>query len=175
MGINGQYKIMRIYPSETNKNNVQLRGDLQNIYGKNFENGYPNKLFKEYESEMLAKMNNDFRGILEQNYLLFINETKKIRNLNQISFRVLNFIIYSNIYFAYKCGFLSLEDINNNKLIPLKEEPYKGNYKEEDDYNAYRAILLDKRKEGIKDENSILEVLNVNWMLLEKHLKQNNI
>ena len=73
---NGQYKIMRICPSETNKNNVQLRGDLQNIYGRNLENGYPNKLFKEYESEMLSKMNNDFKGILEQNYLLFINETK---------------------------------------------------------------------------------------------------
>jgi hypothetical protein len=74
---NGQYKIMRIYPSETNKNNVQARGDLQSRYGRNFENGYPNKLFKEYESEMLAKMNNDFKGILEQNYLLFISETKK--------------------------------------------------------------------------------------------------
>ena len=172
---NGQYKIMRIYPSETNKNNVQARGDLQSRYGRNFENGYPNKLFKEYESEMLAKMNNDFKGILEQNYLLFISETKKIRNLNQISFRVLNFIIYSNIFFAYKCGFLSLDDINNNKLIPLKEEPYKGNYREENDYNAYRAILLDKRKEGISDENSIIEILNINWMLLEKHLKQNNI
>ena len=104
---NGQYKIMRIYPNETNKNNVQARGDLQSRYGRNFENGYPNKLFSEFEVEMKAKMNNDFKGISEQNYLLFINETKNIRNLSQISFRILNFIIYSNIYFAYKCGFIT--------------------------------------------------------------------
>ena len=78
---NGEYKIMRIYPSENNKRNVQDRGDLQSIYGTNFENGYPNKLFSEYENEMIEKMNNNFKGILGQNYLFFINETKKIRNL----------------------------------------------------------------------------------------------
>ena len=168
---NGQYKIMRIYSSQNNKNNVQARGDLQSRYGTNFENGYPNKIFSEYETEMKAKMNNDYKGILEQNYLLFINETKKIRNLNQISFRILNFIIYSNIYFAYKCGYLTLEEITKNKYVPIKEEPYKGNYSDEDSYNDYRAELLNKRKEGIKDENSIIELLNINWLLLEKYLK----
>ena len=170
---NGQYKIMRIYPSETNRNNVQARSDLQSRYGSHFENGYPNKLFSEFENEMKEKMNNDFKGILEQNYLLFINETKKIRNLSQISFRILNFIIYSNIYFAFKCGFITLEDINNNKYIPIKEEEFKGINNET--YNYYRAVLLDARKEGIKDENSILEILNINWTLLEKQLKVKNI
>ena len=174
---NGQYKIMRIYSSQNNKNNVQARGDLQSRYGTNFENGYPNKIFSEFEIEMKAKMNDNYKGILEQNYLLFINETKKIRNLNQISFRILNFIIYSNIFFSYKCGFISLEEINNNKYVPIKEDPYKGNYSDEDEdsYNDYRARLLNKRKEGIKDENSILELLYINWVLLDKYLKEKGV
>ena len=172
---NGQYKIMRIYSSQNNKNNVQARGDLQSRYGADFENGYPNKLFSEFEVEMKDKMNSNYKGILEQNYLLFINETKKIRNLNQISYRILNFIIYSNIYFSYKCKFISLEEINSNKYIPRKEEPYKGNYSDEDSYNDYRARLLSERKEGIKDENNILELLNINWVLLDKYLKEKGV
>ena len=175
---NGQYKITRIYSSKENKKNVEGRSDLKEIYGKNFEKGYPSKIFSEYEKEILNKMNSDYKGILEENYLLFIKETKKIRNLNQISYRILSFIIYSNIFFAYKCGFLSLKEINKNKLIPIKEEPYKGNFNNEksiSEYNAYRLELLNKRKEGIKDENYILEILNMNWILMEKFLKEKKI
>ena len=172
---NGQYKITRIYSSKENKENVEARGDLISIYGENFENGYPNKIFSEFEKEMQEKMNNDYKGILEQNYLLFIKETKKIRNLSQISYRILNFIIYSNIFFAYKCGFLTLEEINNNNFIPIKEEAYKGDYSDEDSYNDYRAKLLNRRKKESKDENNILEILNINWMLIEKLLKEKNI
>ena len=173
---NGQYKITRIYSSEKNKKNVEQRYDLQEIYGKNFEKGYPSKIFSEYEKEILNKIKSDYKGILEENYLLFIKEAKKIRNLNEISYRIL--IIYSNIFFAYKCGFLSLEKINKNKLIPIKEEPYKGKLDEKKgifEYNAYRLELLDKRKEGIKDENNIIEILNMNWILMEKLLKKKNI
>jgi len=108
-------------------------------------------------------MNKEYKGILEHNYLFYISENKKIRNLNPISYRILNFIIYSNIYFSYKVGFLTLEEIRNNKLVPLKEEPYKGNYtKESCFYNVYRAELLTNRKNGIKDENDIIEILNIN-------------
>ena len=172
---NGKYKITRIYSSKENKENVEERGDLISIYGENFENGYPNKIFSEFEKEMKEKMNNDYKGILEQNYLLFIKETKKIRNLSQISYRILNFIIYSNIFFSYKCGFLTLEEINDNKYIPIKEESYKGDYSDEDSYNDYRAKLLNRRKKEAKDENSILEILNINWILIEKLLKEKNI
>ena len=88
---------------------------------------------------------------------------------------MLSFIIYSNIYFSYKCGFLTIEDINKNKLVPIKEEPYKGNYSEGNSYNDYRGELLNKRKKGIQNENDILEILNINWNLLKKQLKEKNI
>ena len=175
---NGVYKIMRIYPDEKNKNDVQARGDLQSIYGQNFENGYPNKIFKDFEKEMKQKMNEDYRGIHEQCYLLFINETKNIRKIsNQVTYRLLNFIIYSNIYYGLKCGFLSIDDINKNNYIPIEEKPYEGSYTEDEDdsYNDYRAKLLNKRKEGISDEKSIIEILRLNWILLEKQLKEKNV
>ena len=43
---------MRIYNNQENKNNVQARSDLKSIYGQDFENGYPNKLFADFENEM---------------------------------------------------------------------------------------------------------------------------
>ena len=173
---NGVYKIRRIYPDESNKNAVQNRGDLKDIYGENFERGYPNELFKDFEVRMQKEMNKDYKGIQEQNYLLFINETKSIRKItNQVTYRLLNFIIYSNIYFCLKCGYLTLDDINKNKYVPKEEKAYEGSYSEDDSYNDYRANLLNERKKGISDENSIIEILRLNWTFLEKQLKEKNV
>ena len=170
---NGEYKIKRIYPNEENKKAVESRKDLKHIYGENFEKGYPYQLFEDFKKEMESKKNENYKGIFEQSYLFFASEDKKVRNLNQISFRILNFIIYSNIYFSYKLGFLTLEEIKSNKLVPLKEESYKGNYgKDSCFYNDYRAELLTERNNGIKDENDIIEILKTNWFLLTKALEK---
>ena len=125
---------------------------------------------------MQKEMNKDYKGIQEQNYLLFINETKSIRKItNQVTYRLLNFIIYSNIYFCLKCGYLTLDDINKNKYVPKEEKAYEGSYSEDDSYNDYRANLLNERKKGISDENSIIEILKLNWTFLEKQLKEKNV
>ena len=166
---------MRIYPNQKNKNDVEARQDLKNIYGQKFENGYPNKLFDDFQEDMIKKMNHNYMGIFEPSYLFFINETKTIRNISQITYRLLNFIIYSNIYFNLKIGFLSLEDINKNKYIPIKEINYEESKEEGDSYNDYRIKLLNKRKEGISEEKNIIEILRINWTLLEKQLKEKNI
>ena len=173
---NGKYKITRIYPSKKNKNEVESRRDLKKIYGNNFEKGYPSKIFEDFEKEILDKMNMDYKGIFEQSYLFYKKETKEIRKLNQISFRLLNFIMYSNIYFSYKSEFLTLQDINGCKYLPIYEEKYKGNLtnNEDNSYNVYRAKLLNKRKKGI-NENDILNILHLNWELLKKELKEKNI
>ena len=173
---NGVYKIIRIYPDEKNKNDVHERYDIKRIYGEHFEKGYGYKIFKDFEKEMLEKMNGDYKGIQEQCYLLFINETKSIRKMsNQITYRLLNFIVYSNIYFGLKCGYLTLDDINNNKYIPKEEKPYEGSYITDDSYNDYRANLLNERKKGITDEKNIIEILRLNWVLMEKQLKEKNV
>ena len=97
---NGKYKITRIYPNKKNKEEVEARPDLKRIYGEKFEKGYPFKIFEDFQKEILVKMNQDYKGIFEPSYLFLSKEAKDIRNLNQISFRLLNFIIYSNIYFS---------------------------------------------------------------------------
>jgi len=161
---NGEYKIMRIYSNENNRRAVQSRPDLKRIYGNNFERGYPYKIFSKFKEEILVKLQKEYKGISEQSFLFFITE-KDIRNLNNISFRLLNFIIYSNIYFAYKCGIISLNDIKINKLVPIKENKYKGKYNgDECYYNGYRKEILDKRRD-LNDknvENAIIYILNVN-------------
>ena len=170
---NGKYAITRIYPNKQNKEDVESRYDLKEIYGENFEEGYPSKIYEEFEKDILEKMNQDYKGIFEQSYLFFIKETKEIRNLNQLSFRFLNFIIYSNIYFSFKCGFITLEEINKNKFVPILEEPYTEDAKENEyfSYNDYRSNILNKRKEGIKNEKDILDILKLNWDLLQKQLQ----
>lgn len=40
-----------------------------------------NKIFSQFVKEMQEKMNNNYKGILEQNYLL--KKTKKIKKLGQ--------------------------------------------------------------------------------------------
>ena len=176
---NGKYKITRIYPNKKNKEDVESRQDLKNIYGEDFKNGYPSKIYEDFQNEILERMKADYKGIFEPSYLFFIKETKSIRNLNQISFRLLNFIIYSNIYFSYKCGFINLEEIKANKFVPILEEAYNGHYEEDDgfSYINYRSNLLKKRNLGIKNEYDILEILKLNWDLLQKQLqdKKNQI
>ena len=121
-------------------------------------------------------MNKGYKGILNQSYLFLISNNKKVRNLNKISFRILNFIIYSNIYFCYKIGFLKLEEINKNKIVPIKEKPYEGKFDRYNcSYNIYRVILLENRKKGIKNENDIIEILNTSWNLLVRAIKEENI
>ena len=175
----GEYKIKRIYPNKKNKEDVEERADLKLIYGERFEKGYPSIIFEDFQKEILERTKKDYKGIFEQSYLFFVKETKNIRNLNQISFRLLNFIIYSNIYFSYKCGFITLEEINSNKYVPILEEAFKGDYNDKEGfaYIKYRSELLNKRKEGIKNENDILEILKLNWDLLQKQLqdKKNQI
>jgi len=173
---NGVYKIRRIYPDENNRKAVESRTDLKKIYGKHFENSYPYFIFKDFENKIISRLYKEFKGIFEPCYLFFINETKKIRNLNQISYRLLNFIIYSNIYFAYKSEFITLKEINAYKMIPIEEEIYKGNYETNNCfYNGYRTELLNKRHEGLNVKNAdsaIIYVLKKNWNLLLKKLNE---
>ena len=127
-------EIVRIYYDEINKENVETREDLIERYKDQW---YDSILLKDFNKEIEAKINQNFKGINCNNYLLFLNENKQVRKLSQISYRILSYIIYSNILFNYLLDYLSLNDLKEKNIIPLKEEEFNGelnnpNYEEEE-------------------------------------------
>ena len=167
----GEKQIFRVYANEENKKRVESRSDLKHIY----KNGwYDSKLLNEFREEIYEKFKMDYKGIKCFSYRLFIDEIIKVRQLNKISYRLLSFIIYSNIFFSFICGKITLEELVSNQIVPLEEKPYKGSLSI-DLNQIYRLEIIQKRKTGIKNEKDILKILEVNWNLLEKALKNEGI
>ena len=85
------------------------------------------KLLSEFK-EMINKKNQEFKGIKKVNIEFLKRQNKKIRELSQISYRLLNFIFYSNIFFGEKLGYL-----NNSQNYLLKDS---GNL----NYNVFELL-----------------------------------
>ena len=127
-------------------------------------------------------MNQDYKGIICNNYILFANENKKVRELSQVSYRILSFIIYSNIFFNYILGYINGEEILEKQLIPYKEEIFKGEFTGKDNdsddsagnWESYRIEILNKRKTP-RQINDIIIILKTIWELLNNSLNNQNI
>ena len=89
---------------------------------KDFEEKYMNKLYEKYKG---------LPTDIDINY--YLKDNKIIRNLSQISYRLLNYILYSNLFFAriftkqerfdkYKPKEMSWGEIINESYILLKKE-----------------------------------------------------
>ena len=171
-------EIIRIYYDQTNKNAVESRSDLKSRYGTAW---YDSLLLSDFKTETEKKMNNDYKGILLTNYILFCNENKNIRNLTQISYRLLSFIIYSNIFFEFMDGNIKEADLKD--IVPFVEESYTGNFtggsSSKDDsagnWQSYRIPILYQRKEGKRTGKDILNILKKNWEFLKKSLNNLHI
>jgi len=176
---NYEKEIFRVYYDEDNKNNVEEREDLIEIYSKGW---YDSILLNDFKIEIENKMNQDYKGIICNNYILFANENKKVRELSQVSYRILSFIIYSNVFFNYILEYIKDEEIFEKQLIPFKEEIFKGEFmgKEDDQDNsagkweAYRIEILNKRKTPRKISD-IINILKTIWELLNNALNNKNI
>ena len=173
-------EIVRIYYDEINKESVEKREDLIERYKDQW---YDSILLKDFNKEIETKINKDYKGINCSNYLLFINENKQVRKLSQISYRILSYIIYSNIMFNYLLEYLSIKDLKEKNLIPLKEEIFKGelsnpNNKDEEYssgfWETYRIKILENREKD-RNVNDIIHILKINWQLLKKALEKVNI
>ena len=128
-------------------------------------------------------MKKDYKGLFCNNYILFINEKKTVRQLSQISYRILSYIIYSNILFNYLLGYLSLDNLEEKNIIPLQEEIFKGslnnrNYNEKEYssgfWDTYRIKILENRFKN-RTINDIIHIIKTNWQLLTKALEKENI
>ena len=166
-------EIIRVYYDENNKMNVEKREDLIKRYKGHW---YDSILLKDFKIEIENKMNKDYKGILNNNYLLFVNENKKIRKMSQISYRILSFIIYSNIYFNYILGYINDKDILEKELVPIEEEEFKEQLIEKEivNWESFRIEILKKRTESRK-MNDILNILKKIWELLNKALIKENV
>ena len=117
---------------------------------------------KDFKNETEKKMNKDYKGFLNENYLLFIDENKKIRNLTQLSYRILSFIFYSNLFFQYILG--NIQDNDLKDKVPFEEQSYNGTFtgssssKDESSGNweIYRIPILEKRKTQKNEKPSSL-------------------
>ena len=172
-------EIIRVYYNEKNKENVQNRNDLKKIYKDQW---YDSILFEDFEKESKDKMNKDYKGIICNNYILFNQVKKTIRNLSEISYRILSYIIYSNILFSCILGYIKIEELKEKQLVPLEEKDFNGKISNKEIKEEGSKIIwaidrmnkLKKRKENrnIKD---IINMLKVNWELLIKALKKEKI
>ena len=71
----------------------------------------PNMLLEEYKKEIDTKIENSKFGISKVTKLMFENTHQQVRKLSQIGFRLLNFILYSHLFYANCLGFISNENM----------------------------------------------------------------
>lgn len=94
------------------KDNYQ-KNAAKKEYNDSYKN-VPNMLFEEYKKDRIDPIleANKF-GIIKVDKINFKNINIKIRNLSNIGYRILNFILYSYLFYANSLGFISNENIKN--------------------------------------------------------------
>ena len=126
------------------ENHIRVFKDQENINNINYpfykKNGFKYMIFDDFKVFCQDKLEISInKGIISIDYDLFINETKKVRKLSNISYRLLNFIIYSCIHFSYILGYLTDKQIE--EFIP----PFTTTFQIiEEDWNLLRKALFEK-------------------------------
>ena len=126
----------------------------------------PNMLLDEYklyieEKEKKIKIEN------EQNMVLvnkdeFLNTNIKIRNVDQLSFRVMNFILYSHLFYSHMNDILTNKDIDKFKIEDMSIFNILEN-----DWKIIKEIIKDYKH--IKD---IKEFMNILCYALDYQLEE---
>ena len=121
---------VRIYPD--NSNNLDNR------------NNY--KMYSQLMNEVENERNKHFKGFKKVEYSFFINKDKKVRNISNVTYRILNFIFYSYIFYSEKLGYLDKNTLNNFYF-----------------------------SDGNEQINSILFILKKDWELLIEELAKRQV
>ena len=77
----------------------------------------PNILLDDYIKKIIEpiRKNSNF-GFNSISRDFFENQNKKVRNLSNIGYRLLNFISYCHLFYGYCLGYISEENLNNNLI-----------------------------------------------------------
>ena len=104
---------------------------------------FPNMTLDEYQKKVINPIRNQaFTGFNSISRQFFENQNKNVRKLSIISYRILNYISYCHLFFAYCLGYITeddlekclIKDINILNIIEtnwnlLKESLQKKQYK----------------------------------------------
>ena len=94
------------------KDQAQKDGEMRK-YGDTDVN-IPNKILADYYKEVIfPKIEGSKFGINKIPKITFENANHKVRNLSIIGYRLLNFVLYSHLFFSNCLGFIKNENMNN--------------------------------------------------------------
>jgi len=73
----------------------------------------PYKFIDELKTETEKLSQNPIQGYKKVSKRIFLKKTKKVRNMNNVTYRILSFIFFSCIYYSEKLEFIKLKDLQN--------------------------------------------------------------
>ena len=100
----------RIFKDEAQKK------EQMNLYDEIDEN-IPNITLEKYRKEVIQPiLDNSSFGLNKISKSLFLKKDKNIRKMSQITYRLLNFLIYNHLFYAYCLNYISKEELEKNVL-----------------------------------------------------------
>ena len=105
---------MRIFKDKDQKTICMQR------YGDSEEN-VPSMTLEEYKTKVIEPIFNKFENglnVVRKDH--FLKRDKKIRSLNELSYRILNFVIYSHLFFANCLEYIKEDDFNDCLVKEMK-------------------------------------------------------
>ena len=100
----GHYRIFK----DSNQKNEQMEK-----YGDCDEN-IPNRTLEQYKKEVIDPILNDFKyNINRTSENRFMERDKNIRNMSQITYRLLNFLLYSHLFYANCLDYIPDDQLKN--------------------------------------------------------------
>ena len=152
------------------ENHLRIFKDQDNINNINYDfytyDGFKYMIFEDFKNFCKDKLqDNKIIDIYSINFDLFLKESKNVRNLSKISYRLLNFILYSCLHYSFILGLLTEEQIV--KFLP----PFTTTFQIiEEDWNLLSKALFEKE---IQYPQIFLNVITPN--LIELINKYENI
>ena len=93
------------------KNQKQKKEQME--YHKNTDKNIPNMLLDDYKTKVIDPIiKHSIFGINQVTKIRFEQNIHKIRNLSTIGYRLLNFILYSHLFFSNCLGYIDDENMN---------------------------------------------------------------
>ena len=129
---------IRVYLNEDQRREVSRRS-----YYKPFES----KLLPEYKNEVNNLQNQVSKGIKRVNLTFFQSKEKIVRELSYISYRLLNFVFYSCVFYSKMLGFFNQE---NEKIFLLKDIEKDLIWMISENWNELKTELINRNVREIQ-------------------------